>query len=177
MITILAGATTANRQITLKGDLLNELNETFLVNFSNITNANMTSANPLVVTIVDDGDTAPAATYSSVPYEVDEGNSGTKNVQITVNLNRPSGQNIVLGFSTIDGGSCGANTTTAGIDYSTTSGQLTFAPGQISSSYAITVIGDTTVEPDECMTLTLTLITGQLSGAPGMSELWIKNDD
>lgn len=180
LVTILAGSTTATVNFTIKGDVLNEISETFNISLSNITNATLTSPNPLVITIVDDGDTAPTPAFSLSPYYVVEGNSGTTFVQITINFDRPSGQNIILGYYTADGGgsvACNTNPTTAGIDYTPTSGTISFPQGTISNSFTVPVFGDTVFEPDECMSINLNLVSGTALGLPTSTELWILNDD
>src|SRR5437762_7839916 len=48
-----------------------------------------------------------------------------------------------VNYATADG------TATAAVDYIATSGMITFAPGTTNQTIAVTVKGDTTVEPDE----------------------------
>lgn len=44
----------------------------------------------------------------------------------------------------------------AGIDYTATTGTLTFSPGETMKSIAVQIINDTVPEPDESLTVTLT---------------------
>ena len=47
-------------------------------------------------------------------------------------------------------------TATAGSDYTAISGTLTFAPGQLTQTIAVPVLGDTVVEPNETFVVNLT---------------------
>lgn len=172
--------TTGPQQITItvKGDFLDEIDETFDLVLSNPTNATLQAVpnDRSTVTIADDGDTPPTASFSASPYTVTEGNSGQTGKIITVNLDRQSGQTIVLGFSTTDGGSC-ASAASAGSDYVNASGSLTFAPEDISEDFTVLINGDIAVEPAECLTMTLSVIGGAVNLPTPTSELWINNDD
>ncbi len=173
--------TTGPQQITVtvKGDFLDEIDETFDVVLSSPTNATLQALpnDRATATIADDGDTPPTASFSASPYTVTEGNSGQTTKVITVNLDRQSGQTIVLGFSTTNGGSCGANAASAGSDYVSASGSLTFVPEDISEDFTILINGDIAVEPAECLTMTLSVIGGAVNVPAPTSELWINNDD
>ena len=54
-----------------------------------------------------------------------------------------------IDFATSDG------TATAGIDYVATSGSLTFSPGEASKTVTVPIIGDTIMEPDETVFVSL----------------------
>src|SRR5262249_18031640 len=85
-------------------------------------------------------------------------------------LSRQSTQTVTVDFATADG------TAMAGSDYVKASGRLTFPPGTLIQTIAITIIGDTKVEPDETFTVNLTnpvnavIVKGQGTGV-------IINDD
>src|SRR5581483_9315719 len=66
-----------------------------------------------------------------------EGNSGTTNFNFVVTLSAPSTQKVTVAYSTANG------TATAGTDYVTTSGVLTFAPGVTQQTIPVPVVGDT----------------------------------
>jgi CSLREA domain-containing protein len=127
--------------ITIINDSLNEPNETVNLTLSSVTgNAALGTPSTAVLTIVDD-DPLPGLSINDV--SVAEGNSGTTNANFTVSLSAASGQTVTVNYATANG------TATAGSDYVATSGTLTFTPGQTSKPITVTVIGDTTVEPDE----------------------------
>src|SRR5439155_1234730 len=86
-----------------------------------------------VVTILDD-DAAPVLAINDV--SVAEGNSGTTNAVLTVSLSAASAQTVTVNFATANG------TATAGTDYVSTNGTLTFLPGQTSQTISVAVLGD-----------------------------------
>ncbi len=101
---------------------------------------------------------------------VAEGNSGTTSANFAVTLSKSSTTPVTVGYATADG------TGTAGTDYTPTSGTLTFAPGVTSQTIAVNILGDTTVEPNETFTLTLSNPTGATL-ARTTATATITNDD
>jgi chitinase len=67
-----------------------------------------------------------------------------------VTLAEASGKTEMVSYATADG------TATAGSDYTAVTGTLTFAPGEITKTVTVPVIGDTLTESAETFTLTLT---------------------
>ena len=99
-----------------------------------------------------------------------EGDSGTKTFAFTVTLSPASGSTVTVSYATLDG------TATAGSDYTSASGTLTFAAGELTKTVNVTVSGDTTVESNEGFGVVLsgpTLAT--LKRPVGLGV--IKNDD
>jgi hypothetical protein len=90
----------------------------------------------------------PALSINDVSAQ--EGNSGSQNYTFTVSLSAPSSATVTVAYATQNG------TATAGSDYTTTSGSLTFTPGQTSQTFAVAVAGDTTAESDETFLAGLT---------------------
>ena len=101
---------------------------------------------------------------------VAEGNSGTTSANFAVSLSKSSTTPVTVGYATADG------TATAGTDYTPTSGTLTFAPGVTTQTIAVNILGDTTVEPNETFTLTLSNPTGATL-ARTTATATITNDD
>jgi hypothetical protein len=102
---------------------------------------------------------------------VTEGNSGPANATFTVTLNPVSSQVITAQFTTANG------TATAGQDYTATSGTVTFQHGVASSTITVPILGDTTLEPDETFTVTLTTPAGGATIGRATATGTIKNDD
>ena len=48
----------------------------------------------------------------------------------------------------------------SGTDYVSTSGTITFAAGETSKTINVSILGDTAVEPDEALTVTLSAPSG-----------------
>jgi Calx-beta domain/RTX calcium-binding nonapeptide repeat (4 copies) len=100
----------------------------------------------------------------------DEGNSGTKAVQFSVSLAKPSPLKATVAFATRDGSA------SAGADYVATTGTLSFGPGETKKSISVSVMGDTVFEADETFTLEL---SGPVNASLGKSTATgtIKNED
>jgi Calx-beta domain len=90
---------------------------------------------------------APSLTVNDVT--VTEGDAGTKNAVFTVMLSASSADPITVDFATADGSA------TMPDDYASTSGTLSFAPGELSKQVSVAVVGDTLDEPHETYTLNL----------------------
>jgi hypothetical protein len=110
----------------------------------------------------------PSLTINNV--SATEGASGTKSFIFTVTLSAASSSTVTVPYATADG------TATAGSDYQATSGTLSFAPGETQKTIAVTVYGDTTVEPDETFAVNLGTPTNAVLGtSQGVGT--ILNDD
>src|SRR5204863_11064 len=134
-----AGETSKTVVVQVKGDLLNEPDETFLLQLSHAGNGLIACAQA-VGTIVND-DAAPALAIGNV--SVMEGNSGTTSAELTVSLSAASGRTVTVNYATANG------TATAGSDYLAANGTLTFLPGQTNKTISVAVLGDLLNEPDE----------------------------
>jgi hypothetical protein len=164
--TIPVGSSSATFTVLVNGDTLNEPNEIFFVNVSNVAGATVADAQGQG-TIVND-DAQPALSIDDV--SVNEGNSGTSTATFTVSLSAASGQTVSVNYATADG------TATAGSDYVARSGTLTFAPGTTAQGVAITVNGDTAVEPSETFSVGLSgASNASIARATGTGT--ITNDD
>ncbi|HKO57493.1 MAG TPA: autotransporter domain-containing protein [Thermoanaerobaculia bacterium] len=157
--------------ITIVGDARPEPNETFTLVISNVQNANPTDLGPFIFTIVND-DIAVQVVDVALP----EGNAGLKPMIFTVSLPAPVGVEKQATFRTTDG------TAVAGQDYEATTGRLTFAPGEVSKTVTVNVIGDTNFEPNETFTLSVTPIpdaipTASAAGPTVTVTGTILNDD
>jgi serine protease AprX len=107
---------------------------------------------------------------SVTDVSVDEGDSGRTLAVFTVALSRGSSRPVTVHYATHDGSA------TAGADFVSSAGTLTFAPGERSKTVRVAVIGDTRREPEEGFTLDLTdAQNAQLGKAQGVGT--IRNDD
>lgn len=110
----------------------------------------------------------PAITSTSL--SLTEGQTGTKAMNFTVALSQATTSTVSLRYFTSD------VTATAGVDYDAASGTISFAPGETSKTIAVTLRGDTTVEPDESFRLNFADPTGGTLAA-GFVTGTIVNDD
>ena len=107
---------------------------------------------------------------SAADAVIRERNTGTVNMLFTVSLSHASFKAASIDFATQDG------TAAAGSDYTATSGQVTFAPGETSRSISVPVIGDEITESDETFSLKLSNpVNATLSQSSVMGT--ILNDD
>ena len=88
-----------------------------------------------------------------------EGNTSPQSVTYTVTLSNPSTQSITVKYATANG------TATSGLDYTSKSGTLTFAPGVTNQSLNIPILNNNLNEADETFSLQLTAPTNAVLGA------------
>ncbi len=103
---------------------------------------------------------------------VNEGNTGTKNMQFVVSLSYYSQSDITVDYSTQDN-----SATVVDGDYqSITSGTITFESGETSKTINVTINGDKKAELDEALYLNLTnAVNAVIEDAQGVGT--ISNDD
>lgn len=141
-LTFLPGETSELITVTVKSDYIDEGDsETFAVDLSGATNANIVDAQG-VGTIMDDD---VAVVTIRVGPKVPEGDAGTTPAVFTTTLSTPTAFTVTVDYETRDG----FEGAVAGSDYQAISGTLTFAPGEEMKFITVIVNGDTTVEPDE----------------------------
>ncbi len=165
-VVIPEGVTSATFTVVVNGDTLNETNETFTVRISNVVGA-FVNGSQGTGTITND-DAQPTLSISS--SSIVEGNVGTRTLNFVMTLDAPSGLGVTVNVATANG------TATAGSDYVAASGGFSFAPGETSKMFPVTVNSDTTPEGDESFTVTMSGVTNATVGAnPGTGT--ITNDD
>ena len=86
---------------------------------------------------------------------VTEGDSGSVNAVFTVTLSPTRTQPVTVTYATADG-----TAKVSDNDYQSTSGSLVFNPGEASKLITVAVLGDTTDEPNETFTVTLSNAQG-----------------
>ena len=130
--------------------------------------AHATIADNQGVATINNDDTQPTISINNV--SVTEGNAGTTSAGFTVALSGPSSQTITVNYATADG------TATAGSDYVSAAGTVTFTPGQTSQPVSITVNGETALEPNESFNVNLSAQTNAaIADNQGIGT--ITNDD
>jgi len=102
-----------------------------------------------------------------------EGNSGTSNANFLVTLDHAVDFPVTVHYTTVDG------TAVAGTNYTTTSGDITFAAGEDHKTIRVPVLGNTTVEADKTFTLEVTSTNALFPGDTHSSVATgtILNDD
>ncbi len=166
-LTFAPGETSQLITVAVIGDTIDEDDETFTVNLSTPDNATLSAASSATVTIIDD-DAAPTLSISDVSQQ--EGNSGTTDFVFTVSLSGATSRTATVNFATA------AGTATAGSDFISTSGTLTFVPGVTQQLITVGVLGDTTNEANETFFVNLTSPSNAtLADSQGIGT--IQNDD
>src|SRR2546425_10176515 len=116
-----------------------------------VANGGVDTSAPQTFTITLTPTTIPSLTINDV--SVVEGNtqcSPCTPMPFTISLSAASSQTVTVNYATL------AGIATAGKDYISTSGTLTFAPGEVSKTIIVQVVGDTLKEPNETLVLRLT---------------------
>jgi hypothetical protein len=136
--------------VPVVGDVLDEADEDFTLALG--TPVNATAGPPGRGTIIDDDQpnvTVAASVTSPEDPVITEGDVGIKTMTFAVRLDAPTTRDVVVDYATADG------TATAGVDYLSTSGRLTFAPGEVSKNVLVAILGDARDEVDETVALRL----------------------
>jgi chitinase len=144
-LTFAPGETSKQVDVTVATDLWYELDETLSLGLSSPVHA--TLADDTGVGTITNDDAVIGIDISDV--SVAEGDAGTTQATFDVTLSGPSGLVTSVDWATVDG------TATAGVDYAAVSGTLSFAAGVTSQQVSVPVVGDTTDEPDETFTVSL----------------------
>jgi len=165
-LTFAAGETSKTITVLANGDTGYENDETFTVNLGEPTGA--TIADGQATGTIANDDAPPSISVDDVSHS--EGNSGTTAYTFTVSLSSPSVNAVTVSYATADGSAA------AGSDYTTTSGTLTFAPGEQVKQVTVTASGDTLYEVNETFTLNLSSPTGGVIG-DGTGVGTLVNDD
>ena len=166
-LTFTPGDVSETFDVTINDDTLAEDDETVTLDLSNANNANTGVNDPATLTILDD-DPKPTVDFESATYTVDEG-AGT--ATITVTLSEASGQQVTVDYATSD------DTAVAPDDYAAISDTLTFAPGETSETFEVTINDDALVEPDETVNLALSNPVNADPGTLMAATLTIEDDD
>jgi ribosomal protein L35AE/L33A len=162
-----AGQTSYTFSVTVNGDINVEPDESFFVNVTNVSGANVTDSQGTGIIQHDD---LPAISINDVTAV--EGDAGTRTFSFTVSLSAPAPAAVTFDIATQD------NTATVG-DNDYVVRNLTaqsIAAGQQSYQFDVTVKGDTTVEPSETFFVNLSNVSGA-SVADGQGTGTIQNDD
>ena len=143
-----ANATTTATKVPItvkvKGDLLDEVDETLKLELLNNNDVVVRTA---IGTIRNDDSNSKMSISDASAEE-----PGT--MTFTVTLSAASAREVKVNWGTADG------TATAGSDYTAGGGELTFAPGETSKTIAVEVLGDDTNEENETLKVNLSNPSG-----------------
>ncbi|WP_347220416.1 Calx-beta domain-containing protein [Mycolicibacterium poriferae] len=171
-LTFAAGETVKTVNVAVTGDTMVELDEQFTLNLSAPVNAVIGDGVGVATIVNDDVDTAPSTppAVSIADLTVAEGDGEHSHFMFTVTLDKASDETVTVQYSTSDG------TAIAGVDYTATTGTVTFAPGVTTQLVHVDVIGDAAAESNETFTVTLSSPVGATL-ADGSAIGTITDDD
>ena len=173
-LTITAGQTEASFSVSTTGDTTTEGDETFKVTVTGTTlpgGVSISTASAVGTIVGDDGVTVSVEAGSAT-----EGSA----VTFKAKLSKAVGSNVVLGWSTGDDDTAGANQATAGTDYTAvSSASVTISASQTEAILSVTTTGDTTTEGDETfkVSITGTTLPGGVSISTASAVGTIVGDD
>ena len=154
--------------IEIPGDTISESEERFFVSLVDLKNANpgkLTAAGRIL-----DDDTVPVISIGDA--EVEEGNGAVSQLFFPVRLSGPSAQVVTVSFATSNG------TAEAGSDYVPNSDPLSFQPGETNAAIRVTVFSDFIDEPDETLTVQLSVpVQALLDDENSQGTGTIRDDD
>jgi hypothetical protein len=163
-----AGQQTYTFAVTVNGDIAVENDETFFVNVTNVSGANLTDGQG-VGTIQNDD--LPSLSINDI--SLNEGNAGPTTFTLTVSLSSPA----PTGGVTFDIATQDNTATVANSDYvSKTLLAQTIPAGSSNYTFDVTVNGDTTNEANETFFVNVTNVSGA-TVADGQGVATIQNDD
>jgi hypothetical protein len=131
--------------VLINGDTVDEQQETYFLDISNVQNATVSSSRGNGFIVDDDG-----PTISINDVSVTEGNSGTKAATFTLTLSGSSVEAIAVRVVTSQG------TATASSDFTPINLVVVFQPGIVSRTFDVDIIGDTNLESNETFSVNIT---------------------
>jgi hypothetical protein len=151
--------------VLVNGDTVDETQETFFLDISNVQNATVNSNRGTGFINDDDG-----PTISINDVSVTEGNSGLKAATFTLTLSKASVEAIAIRAVTKPG------TATAATDYNSINLVVLFQPGTVTRTFQVQIIGDTNLESNETLLVNLSDAFGTTI-ADGEGVCTILDDD
>ncbi len=152
-LTFANGQTSNTFTVTVADDSVYDGDKTVNLTLSNaVGGATLGAQKTAVLTITDNEVTQPGTLeFSSSTYSAAEDGTG-----VTITVDRTGGSDGVVSvdYSTSD------ETAAAGSDYTAAGGTLTFANGQTSNTFTVTVADDSVYDGDKTVNLTLSNVTG-----------------
>ena len=148
------GDQTRTIRVPIIGDTLYEPTEFVFVILSAPTNAVIGDVTGVAQILNDDP--VPSQTLSIDDVTVAEGDTGTTDALFTISLSSPSTVPVTVRVGTVDFGA----TATGFVDYTPSNTELTFAPGEVTKTVTVQVLGDTLDEADEFFFVDLSPASG-----------------
>ena len=168
-VTIPAGSISANVTFPIVDDTTNEPTESFTATLSNPSGANIADGSG-TVTILDNDAITPTPTTPTVSISDVTVNENAGTASLVVSLSAPSTTPTTVTVVTSNG------TATSGSDYTPVTMTVTIPAGSISANVTFPIVDDTTNEPTETFTATLSNPSGATI-ADGSGTVTINDND
>ena len=165
-VVIPSGSTSADVTITLVDDLLFENDETIVLTLTSPVNASIGATAAHTVTVQND-DNPPVVNFQGLRSQAKEDGGS---YALTVRLNRPSGLDVEVPFTSI-------GRARLGFDYSLSSSPLTIPAGSTTGDIIVTMVNDLTRENPERLRVTLQAPTNATLGLLNRHTMQIDDDD
>jgi hypothetical protein len=149
-LTFAARETTKTLTVPVRGDTLDEVDETFSLVLSAPSGTAVVDGTG-IMTILDD-DAAPSLAISDA--QALEGDTGLSPMTFNVRLSKPSGREVTVLATAVDG------TAVAGVDYDDAGGTLVFPPGEVLQTVVVNARPDDLDETDETFRVLLSDASG-----------------
>jgi Ca2+-binding RTX toxin-like protein len=170
-LTIRAGQTTGTVMVPVRGDLVDELNDTFQVTLSNPIGVAVLGTSTATSTILNDD---KVVSIAGPVAGVAEGNAGTSAHTFTVSLSSAATVATTVAWAVTGSGVDQANAEDFGV--ALPSGTVTFAVGETTKTFTVDVAGDLAFEGNETFTVSLGATPGLRLGTASATST-IVNDD
>ena len=168
-LVFLPGQTSKTINVPIFEDDIEEINETFFVNLSTDSGAELTSNQATGAIRNDDHVTISVQDVSVV--EGDSGNANTALFQVR-RTDLHASQTVSVNYATV------AGSATANVDFTPVSGVITFGQNEFVRTIPVSILGDTTLEPDEDFELVLSNPSfATLDPNANRATATIQNDD
>ena len=162
-----AGETEASVDVAIVDDTMEEGDESFTVVLSDPDGLTLDRSSATITIAANDTPVPPVVPSVSVADVTVDEDAGAATLAVT--LSEPTTVATSIHYATSHG-------TADGADYASTSGVLTFQPGEITRTVSVAIDDDTLVEDDETVTFTLSDPDG-LTIADGTATITIADDD
>ena len=158
-LTFAAGELSKQVAVSVVGDTLDELHETYSLDLSNPVGATLGDARGAGTILDNDPQVSLSVDDVSAP-------EGGQSATFTLSLSRESGKIVTVDYATVDG------TAAAPSDYASRSGTIIFMAGETSKTVSVALVQDAVVEPDETFTLALSrAVNATLSDGQGVATI------
>ena len=173
VVTFAGGATTASFTVSIVNDTLAEADETVRLQISSVSPPASIGVRSTATLTIQSEDIAGTVQFSAPNYTVTE---GTATAVITVTRTGGTSSGTTVQYHVIGGTADGGSGTTK--DYTLATGTLTFNANETVKTFAVSIVNDIVIEPDETVILELfNPSVGLGFGSPRTATLTIHDND